>query len=752
MRVYRVALMSQKRRDPPVHNNSGKHSFALLKIGNVLGLTADFYCRATERPLLKMRQRLKHSQAWFLLVTMLVGAAPALSDEIRIAVRANKGSEEAMRKWQATADYLNQAIPQHHFSITPFENNSALNQAISKDGYSLSITNPASAVELKIRYGHQPLATLLNKRQGKGYPHFGTVIFTRADRHDISSLSDLKGKVYMGVEELGFGGWRIAWGELQKNNIDPYHDFKELRFGGGNQKSVVTAVLHGEVDAGSVRTDLLEKMSRDGEITLSDIKVLGAKQVPGFPFLLSSDLYPEWPFSASHAASSELKTAVTRALLSIQEGDPAAIQGNYVGWTSPADYAQVETLLKELKVAPFRITKAELPWAFFKEYSFALLAVLLALAGLLLAFFYTTRLNRRFSQTQAALKTEIDNRERAEQALTALAQKSLDFSTEKQFFHLCITELAQLFSAKYAFIGLFSDADKTGIKTYVVWAGDRFVDNFEYPLLGTPCQDVLNLDVELISDHAAEKYPTDALLSKMGVESYFGAPLISSDGEMMGLVSVMDTKPMHPENHFRSVLKIFANRIALEIQRKREAEALQGMAEQLSFQASHDVLTGLVNRREFEVRLKNALNSAKNQHKQHSLCFLDLDQFKIINDACGHHAGDELLKLISATLSSIVRGSDTLARVGGDEFSVLLLDCTLYRARTIAEKLVDAVKCLHFEWEGKTFEVGVSIGITPVNSTSNDIYEVFKAADAACYLAKNLGNNRIHINGWQQAE
>ena len=185
-----------------------------------------------------MTQGSKRYAGWLLILAMLGVAAPAFSDEIRIALRANRGSAEALSKWQPTADYLNRAIPQHHFVLVPFENNSALNQAISNGNYPFSFTNPASAVELKIRYGHQPLATLLNKRQGKGYSQFGSVIFTRADRQDLRELHDLKGKIFLGVDELGFGGWRLAWNELLKNGIDPYRDLKELRFAEGDQKKL----------------------------------------------------------------------------------------------------------------------------------------------------------------------------------------------------------------------------------------------------------------------------------------------------------------------------------------------------------------------------------------------------------------------------------------------------------------------------------------------------------------------------------
>lgn len=678
---------------------------------------------------------------------LLLVIFPAMADEIQIALRANKGREEALICWQATADYLNQAIPEHHFVLVPFENNSALNQAVSTGKYAFTLTNPASAVELRLRYGQQFLATLVKKRQGTGQPQFGSVIFTRANRTDLNSLEDLKGKVFMGVDELGFGGWRVAWYELRQHGIDPYRDFKELRFGGGNQESVVRAVLQGAVDAGSVRTDLLEGLAQKGNVNLSDIKVLGQKKVEGFPFLLSTALFPEWPFLASHTVPPALRQDVARALLSIKPDQEAAKMGQYTGWITPIDYTPVENLLRELDTGPFSATKATVIKAFLHRYALWIFVSLLAVTALVIALVYTVRLNRRLTRAQAQLAIEIKDRERAEQTLSSLARQSLQFAKEDRFFNHCLTDLAQLFSAKYAFIGVFADAEKTRIKTCGVWAGDRFVEDFEYGLEGTPCQDVLNLETELVGSGAAQKYPNDTLLIQMSIDSYFGTPLIAPDGTMMGLTSVMDTKPMDPKSEFKSVLRIFAHRMAIELQRKQEADALQGMAEQLSYQASHDALTNLVNRREFEVRVKAAWSGAKSQQRQHALCFLDLDQFKVVNDTYGHSAGDELLKQIASALSNVVRGSDTLARLGGDEFGVLLLDCPVERALEIANKLLDAVQTHRFRWRNDVFEVGVSIGVIQINAESGEMHELFQLADAACYVAKGQGKNRVHVHG-----
>lgn len=177
----------------------------------------------------------------------------------------------------------------------------------------------------------------------------------------------------------------------------------------------------------------------------------------------------------------------------------------------------------------------------------------------------------------------------------------------------------------------------------------------------------------------------------------------------------------------------------------RDVSEIHMLASQLSYQASHDALTGLVNRREFEVRLQNVLDSARSEYKTHVLCYLDLDQFKIINDTCGHAAGDELLIQVSNTLKNVVRNSDTLARLGGDEFGAILEGCSLEMAKVIAEKMREQVSSLRFSWANKQFEIGVSIGIVPITPTSGNLADLFSAADSACYEAKEQGRNRVHV-------
>lgn len=177
----------------------------------------------------------------------------------------------------------------------------------------------------------------------------------------------------------------------------------------------------------------------------------------------------------------------------------------------------------------------------------------------------------------------------------------------------------------------------------------------------------------------------------------------------------------------------------------RDVTATRRMAQRITWAATHDSLTGLTNRREFESRVEAALLSARNSDAHHVLCYLDLDQFKVINDTCGHAAGDAMLKQLGGVLQARLRESDTLARLGGDEFGVLLAGCALDRAQLIANDLLAAVRDHRFQWEGKPFTVGVSIGLVAVNAGTGSRTDVFSAADTACYTAKEQGRNRVCV-------
>ncbi len=176
-----------------------------------------------------------------------------------------------------------------------------------------------------------------------------------------------------------------------------------------------------------------------------------------------------------------------------------------------------------------------------------------------------------------------------------------------------------------------------------------------------------------------------------------------------------------------------------------DVSQVRAMAQQLIWQASHDALTGLVNRREFERRLSDLIDTAKTQGKEHALLFLDLDNFKAVNDTCGHAAGDELLRQLTAVMQTRMRGSDTLARLGGDEFGALMESCLTEQAVRVANGLRETIREFRFVWQDKTFSVGVSIGLVPLNAESRDANNALTLADVCCYEAKNRGRDRVQV-------
>lgn len=198
-------------------------------------------------------------------------------------------------------------------------------------------------------------------------------------------------------------------------------------------------------------------------------------------------------------------------------------------------------------------------------------------------------------------------------------------------------------------------------------------------------------------------------------------------------VTLMGT-PVHAEGRVVGVVLVMH-----DMTRERQYMA------SLSWQATHDALTGLTNRREFEFRLKQALERSAHMDDRHALMYLDLDQFKLVNDTCGHAAGDELLRQVCSVLQQCLREGDTLARLGGDEFGILLENCPPDMAEQIGERIRLTVQSLHFIWETRPFNITVSIGVVNVSSLLVSVEEALRCADMACYMAKEKGRNRAQV-------
>ncbi|MDJ0881368.1 MAG: EAL domain-containing protein [Gammaproteobacteria bacterium] len=225
----------------------------------------------------------------------------------------------------------------------------------------------------------------------------------------------------------------------------------------------------------------------------------------------------------------------------------------------------------------------------------------------------------------------------------------------------------------------------------------------------------------------------ECISSGKQVDSISGDILIDKNGQQIVIHQV--ASPIHNQvGDIIGAVMIF-----------RDVSKSHRLASRLSWQASHDELTQLVNRREFERQLDQIIIQSRSDGSEHCLCFMDLDKFKVVNDTCGHVAGDELLRQLADIFRMQIRGADTLARLGGDEFAIILNKCGLGPAVNVAEEIRAAIEDFRFGWGGQSFQIGVSIGLVLIDPNSPDLEQVFKAADSACYAAKEAGRNRVHI-------
>ncbi len=885
---------------------------------------------------------------------------------IKIGVLAHRGSAVAFKTWFPLSTYLNKKLPDYRFQIIPL-NLAETRERVAQQSVDFLLTNPGNYIDLENRFNLRALATLKKKYRNHHLNEFGAVIFTRATEKKINSLADLKSKSFMGVKPGAFGGFQLAWGEFKNHHIDPFSELSELQFSGFPQSAVVVAVSKGLVDAGTVRTGILESMAEQGLIKLKDFKILNAQHKSNFPHRLSTGLYPEWPLAHLANTDQKLIKAVYQALLKMPKNIIKSGRTQITGWRSPSDYRNVHDLMRQLQVGAYKNVLTISPSLFLKNYLVWIMLAVATLVILILFMLHTLFLNRRIMLGKRDLEREVreglelkqslqgernflrtllDNisdgvlacdkegritlYNRAMLSICSLNDKSIvgshwrdlfDFyqgdsltpladekspfarilsgqsvnvqglviKTKKGMRHLLVSgqslskdsdqEMGAVFTlhdetvriandrrlrdsekelraildsmqdtyyrtdldgkvvrtsrSVYNMLG-YTTEESLGVDMrtlYVVPGGrDKFlktleesngeIQNYQMPMWHKDGHAIWvstsahfhydsngNVDgVEGVTRDITELKNAEAQIFKEKERAHItlqsiGDGVITMDvsgnieylnpyaEQMVGcssdsaanmplasLLSFTDAAKHVPlddpvsmcleeeqvvvfNEHVHAVRKDgarFAVKLTVSPMRDlqgriqgvvmvlHDASEMWKMAQQLSYQASHDALTGLINRREFDQQLAQALERCRKTGRQHTLCYMDLDQFKIVNDTCGHIAGDRLLKQLSQVLVSDVRDNDVFARLGGDEFGLLLEGCSLGKAESIVEKVRKKVKGFRFTWEDKNFEIGVSIGMVPIDKDSVSVTELLSEADAACYVAKDLGRNRIH--------
>ena len=474
----------------------------------------------------------------------------------------------------------------------------------------------------------------------------------------------------------------------------------------------------------------------------------------------------------------------------------------------------------------------------------------------------------RVSWQSRRLKRENAYSNKMNAALGKLAEVDIQ-NIDSVFFDVCIKNLIEACGCCFAYAAFLDGKDHSILRTQSVWLDGERQEAFAYSLKGAPCEKVLLNRSCFIEEDVATKYPDDAILSDLGLQSYFGHALVDANDTPIGLIALMNRLPTQAEGWIKSLLEIFAIRISVEAERfqgikalsKQKDEAIttlnaiangviktdasgwvtainpaarkmlsidkefddfgqyaqnvfrcdeasesnefvdkikhclrthqsivdnkqttllvgpgneltvhlsvapildggsqmigvvavlhdvsneQKYRRELAFHATHDSLTGLLNRRALEAHLDNVLEDFY-PNASNALIYIDIDRFKVVNDTCGHGAGDVLLQKVATLLKNQIRDSDVLARLGGDEFFIVLANCTMPSAITIVDKILHQASTLQFFWQENIFQISVSIGLTVVNSGDYTRTELMSIVDMACLQAKKEGRNRFSV-------
>ncbi len=345
---------------------------------------------------------------------------------------------------------------------------------------------------------------------------------------------------------------------------------------------------------------------------------------------------------------------------------------------------------------------------------------------------------------QGQAEGRLRQRNRHDDTLELLFRGHLGDHEGRQFLYFFVTDVTERTLGRDELkrenrrLQLLLDSAGEGIYAVNKYGNCTFVNRAAQELLGYGRQQLLGRNVfELI--HGRDEDGRPQANDPIGQVLSTGKPQKVEDI----LVWRRDGRSFHAEYAIYPLVQ--EGRLVGAICVFRDITRQRSLALQLEYQSSHDTLTGLINRSELLIRINRALGSARHEGRTHALLFLDLDQFKVINDNSGHAAGDELLRSLATRFRQEIRRGDSLARLGGDEFGILLLNCDLEYAERIAAKFRDLVNSCRFEWEGEKYKLGVSIGVVPITPDSRSASAILSAGDTACYSAKDAGQNQIKI-------
>ena len=754
-----------------------------------------------------------------LIGLLAIGIAPAAADHgdgVRIGVLHQRGPDVATQAWTPMIDHFSRRLPGTHFELVPLDY-SKLGPAVEKREVDFIFTAAGQYVDLEVNYGVSRIATVKSTGPNGDFSEYGGVVVVRANQ-DIQKVEALRGKTLLIPDELSFGGWQMQRREFRAIGMEPGKDFKLAR--SGNNENTFIDLLDGKGDAATARSDVFERMVRDGKLKAEDFRLLRFAGAPAdYPYWVSTRLYPEWPFAKLRHTPDALAERLLVALLDLPRNSPEAKSAEIVGFTVPKDYGAVHSLYRELELGPYAHQHVE--WRDVLEHYrdvLLIVALLLVLAASSVAIF-VVRSNRR-------LERENTERQRVEAALQREKVRSESYLEAIGSMIVIVDPngLVMLANRRANEVLGYAEGELEGLDWFatvippdqrsLVQGGFERAMARQIRLAETYEHDVLTRDGRRLQIAWSNRTLTDAhgkicaligagedvterraaeaevrLFAKVFESSAEGVMICDGEtriervnrafseitgfapGEVIGINPRVLASGRQPAEFFRQMWRDIelAGRWQGEIWNRRKSgevypqwlsintitnddgetvkyvgiftDLSQSKADQaqIHFLAYYDPLTSLPNRRLLGDRFDQSLAAARRNSRHLAVLFVDLDRFKQINDSLGHPIGDRVLEGVAERFKHCVRESDSLARVGGDEFVLMLPDVASPEdAAVVALKCFEALRA-PFRIDDHELRVTPSIGIALCPQDGETLDALIKAAETAMYAAKDAG-------------
>lgn len=646
-----------------------------------------------------------------ILLVLLFSTFESSASDVKILVIAVYGTENADSAWSPTIDYLNRSLPQHHFSLVtvPPSELDKIQALVQSKSVDFVITQPAIYVDLEIRFGITKMLALV--RRG-GYTRFGSAIIVRKDS-DIYQVSDLVGKKLAGVARLGFGGWLAGYWEMMNKGFNPFDQADSIIFT-GNQISEVEALTAGRVDAAVLRTGMLENLASNSKLDISQFRILEEKHYPGFNFKVSTALYPEWTIADTHRTENSLSREVAMTLLSIPPTSQAAKAADYQEWTFPYDYQPVHELLKSMRIGPYQ-HQQEVPLSevFYRHWPGFILGSVFIVLIFTLGWIWNKKLSH-----EVAIRKQIAHTLHKNEKKLHLAASVFSHAREGIMITApdgTIIDINQAFSD----ITGYNKEEAIGSKPSILKSG-RQADDFYR---------------QLWQSLKENGYWSGELWNRRKNGKVYS--------EQLTISSVVNAKQQ--VQHYIALFSDNTEKKQAELDLEESRQALEKEKLKAEEMARTDPLTGLNNRRAFFEMGRDIEKLSKRYQRVYSVIMLDVDHFKDINDQFGHATGDRVLIDVAGTINKASRNTDIPARVGGEEFAIILPETSIDEAMLLAERLRHSFTGLQMPTASENRMLSASFGVAESvdGETYLDLEQVISHADTAMYKAKQTGRNQV---------